>query len=216
MRKQQNHPPEIYNIVKALAKLGIEHEREAGRSQDRTHCVPVAHGETEHTEGNDAGQEEAFMNKGSEARAAKSLKGHPWGQEPDAMFQELLVRLTDAWTEELFGNLKGAAAPEQLLEVKRLLKNEGEKCKACQKGKNTYKAKHFFNVDMKDHPGMRWIFYLAQRDLTKAFQSLVALEQSGEGGDGVRQTKRVQKQRSKDKEQKVLGRNKLDRTRNSG
>ena len=46
VRKQQNFlsllPPEIYKIVKALAKLGIVHEREAGRSQDRKHCVAVA------------------------------------------------------------------------------------------------------------------------------------------------------------------------------
>ena len=74
-------------------------------------------------------QEEAYMNKVSEARATKSLKGHPWGQKPDAMFQ---VRLTDTWTEDLFGNLSGAVASEQLLEVMRFLKNEGEKCKACR------------------------------------------------------------------------------------
>ena len=116
------------------------------------------------------------MNKGSEARAAESFRGRQWGKKPDAMFQELLVRLTDTWTEELFGNMTGAAAPDQLLEVVRFTKNEGEKCKACQEGNNTDKAKRCFEVDMKDQPGTRWIFCLARRDLTEAFQSLVALE----------------------------------------
>ena len=43
-------------------------------------------------------QEEAYMNKGSEARAAENFRGHPWGKKPDAMFLGLLVRLTDTWT----------------------------------------------------------------------------------------------------------------------
>ena len=119
------------------------------------------------------------MNKGSEARAAESFKGHPWSKKKDAMFQGLLVRLTDTGTKELFGNLKGAVAPDQALEVMRVLKNEGEKCKACQEDKNTYKAKRCFKVDMKDQPSTRWIFCPARRDLAEAFQSLVALETTG-------------------------------------
>ena len=109
-------------------------------------------------------KEEACMKKGSEARAAE-------------MFQELLLRLTDTWTEELFGNLKWAAAPDQqLLEVMRLIKNEGEKCTACQEGENTYKAKRCFKVDIKDHSNTRWSFCIARGDAAEAFQSLVAFE----------------------------------------
>ena len=119
LSKQQKHTPEISSLRESTGKAGNRaREREAGRSQDRKtkHIVcqllaekPNRPKETTLT------QEEAYMNKGSEARAEESFKGHPCGKKPDSMFQGLLVRFTDTWTEEFFWNLKGAAAaPDEL------------------------------------------------------------------------------------------------------
>ena len=218
--------PKIYNILKALPKLGIEHENEKRAAARTDNTVPAAHGETEQTR---ATRGLHAQRNGGESGG--ELQSTP--VEEETMFQGLLVRFTDLWTVELVGNLRGAAAPEQLLEGTRFLNNEGEKCKACQEGKNTYKAKRSSRVDMKDQPGTRWIICPARRDLAEAFQSPFAIEKhkhwlgltflqdfapASQAAKVLMEFVRPSGRRSNGAANKVVsGRNKpLDGTRNSG
>ena len=56
-------------------------EREAGRSQDRTHCVPVAHGDTEQTEGDDAFARKGLHEQSLGSESGEELRGTPVGPE---------------------------------------------------------------------------------------------------------------------------------------
>ena len=234
--QQSNETPvsggslEIYNIVKPLAKLGIENENErrAAASTEKIVCQLLA-GKTEQTEGDDARARRGLHEQRLGGESGLELQGTNGGQETRCHVPRAAGALDGhIWTEELCDNLNGAAAPDQLLEVMRFLKNEGEKCQACQEGKNTDK------VDMKDQPGTRWIFCPARRDLAEAFQSLVALELQEEWwgvtflediAPASQAAKEVMsfvrpsgaeatEQGTKSKE--LLERNKLDRSRNPG
>ena len=74
LSKQQNHPPEIYNIVKARAKLESSRRARGGPQPGQKTLCASCSGKPNRLKETMLAQEEAYMKKGSEARASESFR----------------------------------------------------------------------------------------------------------------------------------------------